>query len=82
MLLTQNFVSVFSLPVAIVSMTADDVTGKDEKPKVRVVETEENQETQERVVLVTIQSHNQVGSNAYSGNSEAQNSEMDTNNRT
>ena len=52
----------FSLPVAIVSISADDVTSRDEKPRVRVVESEENQETKERVVLVTIQSHSQVRS--------------------
>lgn len=39
-------------------MSTDDVIGKEEK--VRVVETEENAETKERVVLVTIPSRSQV----------------------
>ena len=39
-------------------MSTDDVIGKEEK--VRVVETEENAETKERVVRVTIPSHSQV----------------------
>ena len=43
-------------------MTTDDVTGLAEPSKVRVMESKENEDTKERVVLVTIQSSNSQAS--------------------